>query len=125
MKSPLHSWLRHLGLLFIVILLSACDKQAASPFQGRLEAANAISEPNARNQSLGKVALDAANALDISTTKKAIESMNEPNLMNSTAATCALALSKKADPKSATTIAQLISDPNLRNSTLQTIAKGQ
>jgi hypothetical protein len=114
-----------LGLLLAVVLLSACEKQPASPLQGRLEAANSISEPNARNESLGKVAIDAANAKDTATSARAIESITNPNLMNSTAATCALALSKKADPKSATTIAQLISDPNLRNSTLQTIATGQ
>ena len=119
--------MKYLGLLLVVMLLSACDKQssAGSPLQGRLEAANAISDPNARNESLGKVAIDAANAKDIPTTTKAIKSISEPNRMNSTAATCAIALSSKTEPKSATAIAQLITDPNLRNSTLQTIAKGQ
>ena len=119
--------MKYRGLLLAVVLLSACDKQPAkgSPLQGRLEAANSISEPNARNESLGKVAIDAANAKDIPTTTKAIGSITDPNLMNSTAATCALALSKKAEPKSATAIAQLITDPNLRNSTLHTIAIGQ
>ena len=119
--------MKYLTLLLAVMLLVACDKQpvTVSPLQGRLEAANSISDPNAKNQSLSKVAIDASNASDISTAKKAIDSMTEPNLMNSTAATCAIALSKKTDAKSATTIAQLISDPNLRNSTLQTIATGQ
>ena len=78
-----------------------------------------------RNGSLGKVAIDAANAKDIPTATKAIASISEPNLLNSTAATCALALSKMSEPKSATAIAQLITDSNLRNNTLQTIAQGQ
>jgi hypothetical protein len=119
--------MKYLGLFFAAVLLSACNKQpvAASPMQGRLEAANSISEPNARNEALGKVAIDAANAKDMATTTKAIEGITLPALMNSTAATCALAFSRKADPKSATTIARLISEPNLRNSTLQSIATGQ
>ena len=119
--------MKYLGLLLAVMLLSACDKQSAtgSALQGRLEAAKSISEPNSRDGSLGNVAIDAANAKDISTTTKALESMSEQNLKNSTAATCALALSKLTEPKSATVIAQLITDPNLRNSTLQTIARGQ
>ena len=114
-------------LLAVVVLLSACGKQSPSDpaMQGRLEAANAISEPNSRNGSLAKLALDAANAKDLRTTTKALDSINEPNLKNSTAATCALAFSTNHDTKTATEIAQLISDPNLRNNTLQSIAKGQ
>ena len=119
--------MKYLGLLLAAMLFSACDKQPAtgSALQGRLEAAKSISEPNARNESLGKVAIAAANAKDISTTTKALEGMSDPNQMNSTAATCALTLSKLTEPKSATAIAQLITDPNLRNSTLRTIATGQ
>ena len=119
--------MKYLTLLLAVALLGACEKQSAadSPLHARLEAAKAISEPNTRNESLGQVALDAANAKDIPTVTKALESISEPNRMNNIAATCALTLSKMTEPKSATAIAQLITDVNLRNSTLQTIAKGQ
>jgi hypothetical protein len=118
--------MKYLGLLLAVLFLSCCGKPPAgdAALQGRLEAAKAISDPNVRNESLGLVAVDAANAKDIPTTTQAIESISEPSRMNSTAATCALALAKKAEPKPAAAIAQMITDTSLRNSTLQTIAKG-
>jgi hypothetical protein len=114
-------------LLAAVLLMSACGKQSTSDpaMQGRLDAANAISEPNSRNGALAQLAIDAANAKDVRATTKALDGINEPSLKNSTAATCALAFSGKRETKTATEIAQLISEPSLRNSTLQSIAKGQ
>jgi len=119
--------MKFIGLLFIIAFLSSCHKQPATSvaLQGRLDAANLISEPNARNEALGKLAIDAAGAKDIQIATAAIESINEPNRKNSTAETCALVLSRNVEPKAATAVAQLISDPNVRNRTLQAIAQGQ
>lgn len=90
---------------------------------GRLEAANSMSDPGLRNDAYKILAIDAADSQMAEVVLSALGKMNDPGVKNTTASTCAVKLAEKGDQKYATTVALLITDPGIKNDTLAKIAR--
>src|SRR4051812_29857400 len=107
---------RHLFIIAAAAMLSACDKPSApaapvaelTPFQLRLDAALQISAGEARDEALGKLARDAAEARDVQVTRAAVQAIGSVEVKDRAAADCSLALAKYSEPKAANEVARMI-----------------
>jgi hypothetical protein len=98
--------------------------QTPEQLQGRLTAADAMTNASEKNDVLQVIAQDAADSGAGDVVLKALGKITNASTRNDTAEACALSLAKRGDTRAATAIAQQISNASLKNDVLAKIAKG-
>lgn len=98
---------------------------SADELQGRLNAANAISSINLRDQTLAALALESVNASRPELTKQALMGISSMNLRDTVAADCAVRLGRGGRSDLGLELAGLIGSSNLRDQTLSRLATGK
>lgn len=98
---------------------------SADELQGRLNAANAISSLNLRDQTLASLAIEAVTASRPDFAKQALMGISSMNLRDNVAADCAIRLSRQGRSDLGIELAQLITSTNLRDQTLSRLATGK
>lgn len=114
-------------ICLLLVLFAGCDRQvpATSEFSGRLEAALAMKDGTARNNTLVKLAESAAQAGDGDVVLNAIAAVEAGTGRDNTCAVCSLALAKQGKTSAATAVAKEIANETQRNNTLTQIATGE
>jgi hypothetical protein len=112
-----------------LMLMCGCrrDKEAARALHERaaeLIAAAEISDANARDAALAKIARQAAMAGDVKAVNMALGKIGDRKLFNSTAGTAALALLELNMQAAAKEVAGLMDEGPERNDVLAILAKG-
>lgn len=118
--------MKYLPLLLLVTLLSACQKPTptAAALNGRMDAADSISNSATRDDALTKLAAGAAAANDLEVTTKALERINNFAQKDQAEQTCATLLAKQSETRAAAKVAGMINSIELRDRTPQAVAKG-
>jgi len=96
-----------------------------TPLATRLQAARAITFMNQRDEALGSVARDAAQAGNVAITKEALQGMTFMLRHDAAAEDCALKLSDAGHGSAAVEVAKLITFMNKRDAVLKKLAMGQ
>ena len=91
----------------------------------RLDAARGIAFMNQRDEALGSVARDAAQAGDVAITKEALQGMTFMLRRDAAAEDCALKLSEAGHGPAAVEVAKLITFMNKRDAVLKKLAMGE
>ena len=103
----------------------ASSRTNAGSLEERLNAATQISSLSARDDALGRVAVDAAKAKQPTVTKAAVQQISTVSIKDRIAEECALALTKAGETAAARETAAFISSLTVRDRTLGAIAKGR
>jgi hypothetical protein len=112
-----------LGLLFFGYQGWFAGK-STPPLQGRLKAALAMQDARMQEQSLVKVAKDAAAAGEVKVVQAALKAISYPEEREKSKAWCALTLAKIGKPAEASDLAVTIEKPKSRDIILWAIAAG-
>jgi hypothetical protein len=96
----------------------------ASSWSARLDAVDAVSNPDHRNEALCKVAEDASAAGEAAMVQTALGKIADPDMRNETACICAVKLAKAGRSAEAIEVAKTISDADQRDETLSRLAIG-
>lgn len=114
----------------LVTLAAGCDfgksvSGSSSPFQAKLEAAQAITNTSTRDVALAKVAEDAAAGGDAAVADKAVGKITNTSQHDTAAAAAALKLAAVGKPDEAKDLAKKIINTSARDDALAKIAKGE
>jgi len=91
-------------------------------FGTRLDAVAAMADPDQRDESLRKVAEEAAAAGEIAVVQTAVSKISDADMKDETAGACAVKLARAGRGADAIEVAKTISDVDLRDETLSRLA---
>lgn len=98
--------------------------KTSSPWNGRFEAASAISDADCRAEALARLADEAAAMGEVDVVRQAIAKMEDSDVRDETASSCAINLAAGGKGQEAVELARSISDESVRDETLSQIATG-